>query len=447
MLSAEGEGLHWLLLAILDEGHSQEELAPVLSRIIKSGVFDRQVDQLYTGSAEVTVRLLLDGLRARLEQPAGSRSGTSSSVTADTAPALESPAARMRDWRVLSNADNSFAVPGAVNCDWLVLQDGRVLLAPRSAEVFGILRRPITGEFTFRLTVRGAASESGGSDSLPLPDLGGLCLEAATKIPANISSARYQLERRGMELKLTLNGTTLLQKTLTGRELPWLMLRCGRVPGAVIEEMQLETAAEQPDTVEIPFNTALSGWRQPMLPGGGSFRVERASDADWRSDEARLVGAFRSESAGCWRPGLLQFLVPLPERLKVSWSFRWEPGRWLVHPVVGDRVLFLEPGSGISVGRLSEVCGPRPDISATSVREACSRIAGSRCDLSGDLWQQASLEMDGNRLELRLNGEAAAAVQLPDSEDRRFGFFHWADQTGAEIRSMELRAPSSATTR
>jgi hypothetical protein len=227
MLSAGGQGFHWLLLAVLDEGYWQPELGPVLSRIIKSGVFDRQVDCLYTGSSEVTVRLLVEGLRARLQQPAGSQSGTSSAVTADTAPALESPAVRMRDWRVLSNADNSFAVPGAVNCDWLDLQDGRVLLAPRSAEVFGILRRPITGDFTFHLTVRGAASESGGSDSLPLPDFGGLCLEAATKIPPNISSARYQLERRGLELKLTLNETTLLQKTLTGRELPWLMLRCG----------------------------------------------------------------------------------------------------------------------------------------------------------------------------------------------------------------------------
>lgn len=439
MLSAEGKGLRWLLLAVLDEGHARPELASVSRRIINSDLFDWQIDQQHTNAADARVLQLLAGLRARLEHTAHSESGKSNAGAADTALAPDSPAGRLRGWRVLSNSDNSVTVPGTANCDWLALPDGRVLLAPRSAEVFGILKRPIAGDFTFRLTVRGAAAEAGGPDSLPLPDFGGVCQEAAAKIPADASSARYQLERRGMDLTLTLNERPLLQRTLTGRELPWLMLRCGRVPGAVIEELQLETAAEEPDIVELPFDTSLSGWRQPLLPGGGSLRVERASDADWRADEARLVGAYRSESAGCWRPGLLQFMVPLPERLRISWSFRWEPGRWLVHPVVGDHVLFLEPGAGISVGRLSQVCGPRPEISAASVREACRKIEESRCELSGDPWQQAAVEIDGNGLELWLNGQPAAAWQLPDSEDRRFGFFHWSDQVGAEIRSLELR--------
>jgi hypothetical protein len=242
-----------------------------------------------------------------------------------------------------------------------------------------------------------------------------------------------------MELTLTLNDRPVLQRTLTGRELPWLMLRCGRVPGAVIEDLQLETAVDQPDTVQLPFNAALAGWRQPLLRGGYRFRVERPNDADWRSDEARLLGAFRSESAGCWRPGLLQFMVPLPERLRISWSFRWEPGRWLVHPVVGDRLLLLEPGTGISVGRLTQVCGEQLEISTGSVRAACERLEGSRCELSGDTWQQAILDIEGNRLELQLNGQPAVALSLPDWKDRRFGFFHWSDQTGAEVRSLELR--------
>jgi len=244
-----------------------------------------------------------------------------------------------------------------------------------------------------------------------------------------------------MELRIKLDDQVVLQHTLTGREPPWLALRCGHVPGGIIEELRLSglsPATDATTTIPLPFTTDLAGWDQPTFSGEGLFRPERQTDADWRMNEARLTGAFRSESIGSWRPSHLRFLPPLPEQGRISWSFHFKPDTTLVHPTLGNTVLLLEPGVGVFAGDLRHLANSRDELSRTTVHAACTLIEGSGCNLSADAWQQASLEVRNMELILLLNGSTAAKLPLHNHPDRRFGFFHWSDQTSADVRSLQL---------
>jgi hypothetical protein len=484
----------WPLLAICEAALPRPEHAGVLLRLLDTPPMSNPAETsgstLVAQPAWPALQALTASLRIRLQQAAAAHVGTALKVADANVPdlPLSSPTTRLRTWQQTVFSPEGCASVAAGSSEWLALTDGSVLLAQRFADVSLISPSPVVGNFVFELRVRVAADEVAAARQLPLVGFAGVCWLPAgtdsvvqlpwreslshavaareTAIPpsaaepaspaetkpasrpaatpgaasGNTTTRRWRLERRGLDLTLTLDDRLVLQQTLTGREPPWLMLRCGREPGAIIEELRLDEmgAATEITTISLPFTAELAGWDRPRFSRGSVFRPERQAEADWRMDEARLVGAFRSESVGSWRPGQLCFMPPLPERGAVSWSFRYEPGRSMVHPTVGDQVLLLEPGAGIRVGALRQITEDRVELSAAKVQAASVLIEGSRCDLSTDVWQQASLEISGSDIELRLNGIPAATLKLATQQDRRLGFFHWSDQTAAEIRSLQL---------
>jgi hypothetical protein len=249
---------------------------------------------------------------------------------------------------------------------------------------------------------------------------------------------KYRLERQGDELTLQLNERTVLSQTLTGREPPWLVLRCGRMPGAIIERLVVEHNEDGATTISLPFTPTLPGWNAPAFQRDATFHPEKQTDADWRVNEARLVGAFRSDAAGSWRPSLLQHLLPLPTRSNITWSFYYEPGKSLVHPVVDASVMLLEPGDGIYIGQLPKLLRPDRVLSRDAVLADCQRLADSECNLAAGQWNQMQLEIDGTTLRLRLNDQPAVQAMLAEHPAKTFGLFHWSDQTAAQIQNLQL---------
>ncbi|MFM7055383.1 MAG: DUF1583 domain-containing protein [Planctomycetota bacterium] len=463
----------WPLLAICEEAGPEPEHPGVLLRLLDTALPKGPAEVQASETPPQALRSLTASLRTRLQHAHAARTGMAVKFADQKAPELplSSPASRLHAWQQTSSSAEGRRFVATGTSEWLPLADGRVLLAPRSVDASLFSPSPLAGDFVFELHVRVAADAATGARQLPLMGFAGVCwqpagdgavvelpwresLSLATGEPAappaarpavvsgETSLRRWRLERRASELTLMLDDRLVRQQTLTDREPPWLMLRCGREPGAVIEELRLEEAGPGPvaarSPVLLPFTAELVGWDRPSFSQGGLFRPERQVEADWRMNEARLTGAFRSESMGSWRPSHLCFLPPLPLRGKVSWSFRYEPGRALVHPTVGDRVLLLEAGAGVRVGELRQILREQVELSAATVMNACVRIAESQCDLSTEAWQQASLEITEDELQLQLNGEPAAALMLGTQADRRLGFFHWSDQTAAEIRSLQL---------
>jgi hypothetical protein len=458
----------WLLLAVVHEAHNRPELAELLLQLMDTAAFG-QFDQHHSADNTVqSLQSLLAGLRTRLRHTTAAQAGTETPLANTTTAPPDSPVARLQTWQLIGGSMALNAVAEPASEEWLALADGSVLLAHRSPDAFCLFPKPLTGDFVFEFTARTPALSEHHLRAFPIVGFGGMCwlpnpdgsllelpwrdpLPEAPPHPATdtnptatppatptVVKRRCRLERRGLQLQLTLDDKTILQQTLTGREPPWLVLRCGPTPGAVIEQLRIEAAADHTALVPLPFNPQLTGWDRPPFGRSELFRPEQQTDADWRTDEARLTGTFRSESAGTWRPNLLQFMAPLPPRGRISWAFRYEPGRKLVHPTVGSVVLLLEPGIGISAGELPRILDTNTELSQSALHAARQRLQDSRCELSTDAWQQATLEIDGANLLLQLNGTPAAQLLLRNPQNRRFGFFHWSDQTAAEINSLQL---------
>jgi hypothetical protein len=450
----------WPLLAICEEAQSQPELTTLLLKLLETAPCRTLTEPAVPEATQASLRTLAASLRSRLQHSADPQTSTPTAPAGNDAPLPpDSPAATLRTWQLVTPSPHfgSSVQPASSAC--IALQNGSVILAPRSASSTLINPKPLLGDFVLELLIKVAAEDAVATHQLPLPGFGGLCWQLtanglAAELPwrdlstvtpsaqaTSTATRRLRLARHGMELQLTLDDQTLLQHTLTGREPPWLALRCGHVPGAIIEELHLSDLnpeTDAPTTIQLPFTTELLGWDRPTFSPGNVFRPQRQTEADWRMNEARLTGVLRSESAGSWRPSHLRFLPPLPQQGRVSWSFLYKPDNSLVHPTVGQTVLLLEPGVGVFAGDLRQLANARNELSRTTVQAACTLIKGSVCDLSADTWQQASLQVNHTELTLLLNGSPAATLLLHNHPDRRFGFFHWSDQTSADIRSLQL---------
>lgn len=458
-----GEISYWPLLAICEEAQSQPEFTSLLLKLLETAPCRTLTEPTFPQNTHPSPQTFAASLRSRLQHSADSPADTPNAPADHNAQLPpNSPAATLRTWQLVAPAPNfgSSVLPASSAC--IALKNGAAILAPRTADNTLINPKPLLGDFILELRVKVAAEDAVATHQLPLPGFGGRCWQATAKGPASelpwrdlstdipltqatpTATRRLRLERHGMELQLTLDDQPVLQHTLTGREPPWLALRCGQVPGAIIEELRLSDlspAADAPTTILLPFTTELAGWDRPTFSHQSMFRPERQTEADWRMNEARLTGNLHSESAGTWRPSHLRFLPPLPEQGRISWSFQYKPDTALVHPTIGNTVLLLEPGVAVFAGELRHLANARHELSRTTVLAACTPIEGSVCNLSADAWQQASLEVNHSELTLLLNGSPAATLPLHNHPDRRFGFFHWSDQTSADIRSLQLELP------
>lgn len=389
-----------------------------------------------------------------------------SAATDDIAVDPRSVTAQLRAWHVQTLLPDRPSGNPSLPRAWQPLADGHALLTGGRGEHLLVFPKPLTSDFVCRLRLM--TTGSGGRDraQLPLLGYGGLCWETdldgklhefawRDELPTHreaIDSAaavtreekneyRIELRREGSRLTLAINDEVLLQQTLNGRQPPWLVIRTGRQPGAILTALELEFTPNPVTTIELPFTPTLPAWNVPAFQNGRVFHPDTQTDADWRVSETRLVGTFRSEAGGSWRPSLLQSTLPLPPQSKLSWSFQYEPGRRLVHPALGQYLLLLEPGDGIYLAQLPAVLRGDQELSRSAVLAASERVPRSQCNLIANQWNQLQLEVNGDDLKLRLNDNPAAATKLSSSALLRPGFFHWSDQTAAEIQSLQLQVP------
>jgi len=316
--------------------------------------------------------------------------------------------------------------------------------------------KPLTGDFTMTCTVLPVAGQ------YPIPGYGGLLLDGSSEgrqiheippgrgaffpensqQPAELAAARrYRMQLRQRTLTLEIDGQIAITRHLTANAAPWLVFQACSVPGAKIR--QCEVLTDTPPSAEIDIDTGreLSGWRPPWfstdsaraaLPGAS--RME-----EWRSSEARLEGTMLSHLSGTRQQSLIQYLRPLPASARLNYTFFFEPGRRLVHPVIGDDIFELHPDSGIRRRSLSDLSG-NLSVAHTEANPPTGNSGPSALPLRADDWNQMQLVAEAESLVLVLNGQTIATFPIAMNSSRVFGLFHWSDETAAEVRDLTLSA-------
>lgn len=312
--------------------------------------------------------------------------------------------------------------------------------------------QPLTGDFTMTCTalpVDGQypvpgyggmlwASSRDGRQIHEVPMGRGAFFSEISRRPAESSAARhYRMQMRARTLTLEIDGQIVMTRPVPANAAPWLVFQACDLPGAQIQQCEVTTTA--PTTTEIVIDTGreLSGWRKPWFfmdaaaePGSGGLE-------EWRSSEARLEGTLQSQLSGTRQPSLIQYLRPLPARASLTYAFFFEPGRKLVHPVIGDDVLELHPESGICRRSLSDMAGNiRAEQTVANPQE--SEPASSALPLRPNDWNQMQLVAEAKNIVLVLNGQTLGTFPVSAKSSRVFGLFHWSDQTAAEVRDLTL---------
>ncbi len=136
----------------------------------------------------------------------------------------------------------------------------------------------------------------------------------------------------------------------------------------------------------------------------------------------------------------LCYFRPLLEGDVLSYEFFYEQGQVMVHPAL-DRLVFLcEPG-GVRLHWMTEdsytdSSGLPADNMAD---EPANRRGAGPLPLKPGDWNQLSIRIDAGKATLVLNGQTIYERGLEPGLSRQFSFFHFKDQTAAQVRNVVLR--------
>jgi len=79
---------------------------------------------------------------------------------------------------------------------------------------------------------------------------------------------------------------------------------------------------------------------------------------------------------------------------------------------------------------------PDNETSATSIEGQSQTKSAAKLDLKDKSWNQVQIKIEGDHLQLILNGQSILATDLDASNQRQFGVFHFANETEVKVRNI-----------
>jgi hypothetical protein len=133
---------------------------------------------------------------------------------------------------------------------------------------------------------------------------------------------------------------------------------------------------------------------------------------------------------------VLRYHRPIQENGTMTYEFLYNPGKSMVHPVLGKLAFLLEP-DGVKLHRLTDTLhGPARLDPANAVDDPSCRRGPDRLPLKTGEWNRLALRATRDGITIILNDVEIFARKVELTDDLTFGFFHFADQTEARIREV-----------
>lgn len=229
----------------------------------------------------------------------------------------------------------------------------------------------------------------------------------------------------------SVNGRLIHSHGLTEDFDPWLAIRSMDRNNTGVHNLRITGNPEIPDTINMCALEDLPNWHTYYLDG----------ESDWmqRGDVpgGRIVGAGRPEYAGGHAERALFYHRPMLEDGTIEYDFRYEPGRWIVHPALDRLAMMLDP-SGVKVHWVTDGgydnTGLPPD---NAFEEPENRRGPAELPLLVERWNHMALTLVGDVVQLRLNDVLIYERELERTNQRIFGFFYYADRSEARIRNLK----------
>lgn len=257
---------------------------------------------------------------------------------------------------------------------------------------------------------------------------------------------RYRAVIRGGVWTTYINSRRIHTSKLPADHDPWIAIRSSILEAGTVSNLRITGEPQIPTQLRLTALSDLAGW----LPYyGSSVREENHwsqsgdiisggtpnhdSDSTSSEQDARPPA---TTNGLMYDERLLQYHRPIFEDGSINYEFYYRPGEVHVHPAL-DRLTFVLDPSGVRLHWITDGIHDRTDLDPANVfDESENRRGPNQLPLEVDAWNRISLKVAGDLVHLSLNDQEIYERKIEVTNQRKFGIFHYADQTDARVRNF-----------
>ncbi|QDT04607.1 hypothetical protein K227x_30000 [Rubripirellula lacrimiformis] len=227
---------------------------------------------------------------------------------------------------------------------------------------------------------------------------------------------------------------------------PWAAIRSSYRHFGGGKDFRISGTPDVPEVVFMSDHPQLPGWYEYFHESNqadlADWSFEIANEEDLESRWGQINGRANYELAkGCNAESLLVYTRPVLEDGSVEYQFWYQPGKFEVHPAIGQRCLILGSDAVeshlITDGKFDRT-GRRPDnrlhraVRSTDVPD----VTPLSSVLREGSWNTMMVSIVADQLSLFLNNSLVHRQRLGEHDPRKFGLFHYRDRTAARVRRV-----------
>jgi hypothetical protein len=259
-----------------------------------------------------------------------------------------------------------------------------------------------------------------------------------------MDAMRVRMEVRDGLRTTFVNGRKVYERPHTKNSDPWLSLHTWWLTNGMASNLRILGQPEIPNEFSL-LTPDLAGWAAYFDESVGYTNAHwlarsiPGESAGVEHDPQELLSRKRQDLKDTYCESLLRYHRPMQEDGTIRYSFFYEPGESLVHPVL-DRLCFLVNPDGIDLHWITDgrydATGLAPDNVSRDLKHR--RNTGS-LPLKEKAWNQLALTLEGDVVHIDVNDVRMFSRPLEPQNLRTFGLFHYADQTQVQVRDLRWK--------
>jgi tetratricopeptide (TPR) repeat protein len=255
-------------------------------------------------------------------------------------------------------------------------------------------------------------------------------------LPDLAAGFRYRLVVQDGAYTTYVNDRKLAEEYVGSAPDPWLFLQASHLNTAEARNLKILGAPTVPESIDLlRLGFDMRGWRGYNQSGAWLRRGGEIHDAGAPPKRApgevvppRSLAAERT----------LFYHRPMLEDGVFEYEFYYEKDVALVHPAF-DRLAFILAPEGVKLHWITDGPHERSGVKVDNLSDEPMNRRGGALPLNDKAWNTMRLTLRGDALTLHLNGQAIYERAVEATNQRFFGFFHYADATEARIRKASYR--------
>jgi len=241
----------------------------------------------------------------------------------------------------------------------------------------------------------------------------------------------FRLAVNGGRLSTSINGRKVHEAPAPPDGDPWVTILSQGMEAGTVRNLAITGNPTIPQKLDLSAAPDLAGWLADEY-----LETSSGDDADWDKLGEEIIGRMRNDAPGSKQESLLVYHRPILEDGRLTYEFYHDPGKVMVHPVLGRTAFLLDP-DGVKIHWLTDGAYERKGLAPDNTAdEPESRRGPASIPLKPKAWNKLELNLAGDRVALSLNNQPIYDRAIEPVNQRTFGLFHYADSTQVRVRNV-----------